>query len=282
MISIDLISIGRMAKLNNISAQALRLYDRIGLLEPYYIDKQTGYRYYHIKQCARLDMIQYMKELGMSLKQIKEHLDRHDMGVIQEVLKCQKQLIDKGIKELKHKRKAIVRSINNYQRYTLSPKNGLIVMEQLDQRKIYCYSCGVNIYEHELDTYEYILRELKSHILLHNLPMIYFCNVGSIIRKDMLKSRKLVSHEIFLFVDDDFEADEGIETIPAGTFACVYFDGFSFNKEKKYAEILLKHIRQNNYEIVGDYLCEVVAELPIFPQNERNMFIRLQIPIKFR
>ena len=80
----DMLTIGKMAKLNNISDQTLRLYDRIGLLKPYYIDEQTGYRYYNIKQCARLDMIQYMKELGMSLKQIKEHLDCQDISVIQE------------------------------------------------------------------------------------------------------------------------------------------------------------------------------------------------------
>ena len=69
--------------------------------------------------------------------------------------------------------------------------------------------------------------------------------------------------------------------IPTGTFASIYFDSFSFYKEKKYADILLEHIEQNNYSIVGDYICEVVAELPIFPQNQRNMFVRLQIPIEF-
>ncbi|MDD4569329.1 MAG: MerR family transcriptional regulator [Tepidanaerobacteraceae bacterium] len=278
----DMLTIGKMAKLNNISDQALRLYDRIGLLKPYYIDEQTGYRYYNIKQCARLDMIQYMKELGMSLKQIKEHLDRQDISVIQEVLKRQKQLINEKIAELNQKQKAIIRSIESYYRYAASPREGVIVIEHLPQRKIYCYNCGINIYEHELDTYEYMLRELKSHILLHDLPMIYFCNVGSIIRKNMLEARKLVSNEIFLFVDDDFEANKGVEIIHAGTFASIYFESFSFYKEKKYADILLEHIAQNNYRIVGDYICEVIAELPIFPQNERNMFVRLQIPIEFR
>ena len=53
----DLLSIGEMAELNNISRQALRLYDRIGLLAPYYVDENTGYRHYDIRQCARLDMI---------------------------------------------------------------------------------------------------------------------------------------------------------------------------------------------------------------------------------
>lgn len=277
-----MLTIGRMAKLNNVSEQALRLYDRIGLLKPEYVDEQTGYRYYNINQCARLDMIQYMKELGMSLKQIKEHLDRQDINVIQDVLKRQKQLIDKKIEELNQKKKAIIRSIENYNRYATSPREGLVVIEQLPQRKIYCYTCGINIYEYELDTYEYILRELKNHILLHDLPMVYFCNVGSIIRKKMFEERKLTSNEIFLFVDDDFKTDSGIEVIPPGIFACVYFDGFSFYKEKKYANMLFEYIKQNNYRIAGDYICEVVVELPIFPQNQRNMFIKLQIPINFR
>jgi hypothetical protein len=186
------------------------------------------------------------------------------------------------IEELNQKQKAVIRSIESYNRYAASPREGVVVIEHLPQRKIYCYNCGINIYEYELDTYEYMLRELKNHILLHDLPMVYFCNVGSIIRKNMLEARKLVSNEIILFVDDDFEDNKGIQLIPAGTFASIYFESFSFYKEKKYADILLEHIEQNNYKIVGDYICEVVAELPIFPQNERNMFIRLQIPIEFR
>ena len=44
----------------------------MNLLTPCYVDEKTCYRYYDIKQNARLDMIQYMKELGMELKEIKE------------------------------------------------------------------------------------------------------------------------------------------------------------------------------------------------------------------
>jgi DNA-binding transcriptional MerR regulator len=277
----DNFTIGKMAKLNNISEQALRLYDKIDLLKPHYVDDQTGYRYYNIKQCARLDMIHYMKELGMSLNQIKEHLDRQDIEVIQEVLRRQKKLVDDSIVALTHKRRAIVRSLESYRRYAAAPREGIIVLEHLPVRKIYRYKCGINIYEHETDVYEYILRELKKQILLHELPMAYFCNVGSIIRKEVLAMDKFESDEIFLFVDEEFEAPEGIELIPPGTFACIYFDHFTFLKEKKYACMLLEHIKHNKYHIAGDYICEVVAELPIFPSNDRNMFIKLQIPIEF-
>ena len=66
------ISIGEMAKMNRTTVPTLRLYDSMNLLTPCYVDEKTCYRYYDIKQNARLDMIQYMKELGMELKEIKE------------------------------------------------------------------------------------------------------------------------------------------------------------------------------------------------------------------
>ena len=51
------LSIGEMARINNTTVPTLRLYDSLGLLKPYYTDRDTHYRYYDIKQNARFDMI---------------------------------------------------------------------------------------------------------------------------------------------------------------------------------------------------------------------------------
>jgi DNA-binding transcriptional MerR regulator len=59
-LKIEKLTIGQMARINHISEQTLRLYDRMDILKPSSINVQTGYRYYSIRQCARLDMIQYM------------------------------------------------------------------------------------------------------------------------------------------------------------------------------------------------------------------------------
>lgn len=59
---LEKLTIGQMAELNHVSEQTLRLYDREGLMKPRYTDLATGYRYYHITQSARLDMIQPMNE----------------------------------------------------------------------------------------------------------------------------------------------------------------------------------------------------------------------------
>lgn len=63
--------IGEFARLTQVSAKALRLYDEMGLLKPVRVDPFTDYRYYSADQLPRLHRIIALKELGFTLEQIK-------------------------------------------------------------------------------------------------------------------------------------------------------------------------------------------------------------------
>lgn len=69
-----MLKIGMFASLGRISVKTLRYYDHIGLLNPAEIDELTGYRYYAIHQYPQLIRIQALKDLGLSLEQIKQLL----------------------------------------------------------------------------------------------------------------------------------------------------------------------------------------------------------------
>lgn len=66
----ELLSIGEMARLKNVTVKALRYYERIGVLAPAYVDPQTGYRYYELSQSMDVDVITMCGELGMQLKEL--------------------------------------------------------------------------------------------------------------------------------------------------------------------------------------------------------------------
>lgn len=51
----------------HISVGTLRHYEKIGLLQPEYIDNETGYRYYSTRQFECLNTIRYLRVLDMSL-----------------------------------------------------------------------------------------------------------------------------------------------------------------------------------------------------------------------
>jgi DNA-binding transcriptional MerR regulator len=66
--------IGEFARFGQVSVSALRYYDEVGLLRPSEVDRWTGYRYYSLDQLAMLNRLLALKELGLSLDQIKQLL----------------------------------------------------------------------------------------------------------------------------------------------------------------------------------------------------------------
>lgn len=200
----DYLSIGEMAKMNHITVTTLRLYDELDLLKPVYVNPETNYRYYDIKQNARLDLIQYMKELQMNLKEIKELLDKEDINLIEAILIKKKQQLSIQINDLQRTKDAISRTIYSLERYRKSPPSGTITLEYIDRRRIYVMHTNINFYEHDLNVYEYLLTQLKNDLIAHHYPQIYYCNAGTFLNKERFLKQEFISDRIFVFVDDHF------------------------------------------------------------------------------
>ena len=64
-------TVGEFARLAQVSRRLLRYYDEIGLLKPSHTDRFTGYRYYCAEQLPQLNRILALKDLGLSLEQIR-------------------------------------------------------------------------------------------------------------------------------------------------------------------------------------------------------------------
>ncbi len=67
-------SIGVFSQIIKVTTKTLRHYDEIDLLKPEYVDKFTGYRYYTSSQLPTMYKIITLKQMGISLIDIKEIL----------------------------------------------------------------------------------------------------------------------------------------------------------------------------------------------------------------
>lgn len=277
---IQRLTIGQMAELNQVTRETLRHYETEGLLIPYYTDPGSGYRYYHINQSAKLDMIQYLKFCGMSLHEIKEKFETANIEEIQGFLVTQLGYIDESLRKLIESRHTIARTIENYKRYKLIPQNQMIFHELIPERKVYVHTSSMNYFDQNDSGYEIMLRELKRSLVNKSLPTNYFCNIGTIVRKQYIEKRVLYANEVFMFVDDGYDVHDSIEIIPEGMYVGICAE--DFHREDEYAERLLDYIYDNNYKIMGDYICEVVAEFPMFEKTPRSMLYKIQIPIQLR
>lgn len=91
---------GEFSRIARISKRMLQHYDRIGLFSPEHTDAQTGYRYYSARQLPKLNRILALKDLGLTLDQVKRMID--DNITIEEIhgmLLMQKAELEQQLRE---------------------------------------------------------------------------------------------------------------------------------------------------------------------------------------
>ena len=81
-----------MSKKHNVPIGTLRYYEQIGLFRPSKVNQDSGYRYYTAEQFERLNTINYLKHLGLSLKTIMDHLESSDEQHLLRLLREQQEV----------------------------------------------------------------------------------------------------------------------------------------------------------------------------------------------
>ena len=140
------LTIGQMAKLNHITKQTLRLYDKKGLLKPAYIDKNNGYRFYDVRQSSKLDIIQTLQAYGMTLREIKSLLKSGAEPDVKEILRVQKLSISGKIAELKAIKRQIDIHIDNINRYENLQNYKSSFLLYMPDRQIYRYQTELDYF----------------------------------------------------------------------------------------------------------------------------------------
>lgn len=86
--------IGEFSTISKTTIKTLRYYEKEKLLIPAFIDPNTGYRYYETSQLTELSKIISLRQVGLSIKDIKKVVDEYD---IKELLKIRKNEIENNI-----------------------------------------------------------------------------------------------------------------------------------------------------------------------------------------
>ena len=94
-------TIGEISKIVNISANALRYYDEIGLVKPSLIQNNNQYRYYSEGQVKDIIFIMELKQYGFTLVEIKELTHNKNNEKFKKMLEEKRIKLDKDIARLK-------------------------------------------------------------------------------------------------------------------------------------------------------------------------------------
>lgn len=242
----DLFTIGEVSKLFNINIKTLRYYDEIDLFKPIFIDKSNKYRYYSADQFEKLNTIMYLKALGMPLNKIKFHLSTRNIDNITELLKQQKEITRKKIRELQFIEKKIENRLNQINYARQYDKLDIIQEIQFEERKIIFLKEKI---KSDKDL-ELSIRNLENKT--NKNASIFNGKVGVSISKDNLEEGKFDEYDsIFLFTEDEKYSKEFIKVLKKGTYITIRFNG-NHKTSPKYYDKLLKYIEEKGYKIKDD------------------------------
>ena len=269
------ITIKDMARLKNMTAETLRYYDRIGLFKPEYVDPETKYRYYSLSQYERLGTIKELRQLDMSLQEIKDYFEDRNIEKSKEILTKQYQKLCTELDEMTVLKKALSKKLNY-----MNNMNQFIPDNEIKERyyeKRTCLSLGKKI--GDVMEYAYIESMLENEFI-EKAPILASNRVGSIISKeDFIKN-----HTQFDFIPmilcecDDVKNTDHMMSIPEGLYVSLLHHGRFGSFEADYYKLVKYYLDENGYEICGDIVHIYQIDITITGRNEERA-LEIQIPV---
>ena len=74
-----MLKIGNYSRIAGVSLRLLHYYEELGWFQPAYIDRESAYRYYKSEQIINLNKILALKDLGLTLQEIKLYKDEETL-----------------------------------------------------------------------------------------------------------------------------------------------------------------------------------------------------------
>ena len=268
-----ILTVSEIGKKYNISRQTLIYYDKIDLFKPCFID-DNGYRCYSVRQIPHLREIHFLKSLGISLQEIKNHFKERNVKKTEELLLSRRQAIDNEMAQLARKRTYISQRLNLYSDYEqIHEKIGEIFTCTFAARSVIFSPFGKKPSKQELH-----LSLWKCWQELEKYEMLMSNGFGTIIPQDGLYTDKLFDKAgSYISLPYTEAGINNVRTIPAGYYACMYKYGMPYDEEYLYK--FVESLKQRGYNFKGDIVDACILDTTFYQENMNKDLCMLQVLI---
>ncbi len=269
-------SIGEMSRLMNVPVKTLRYYDSIGLFKPIEVNKNTGYRYYSTEQFEQLDIIKYLRLLGVPLSEITAHFTYRRVESFLQLLKRQQEAIDGKIHELELTRRKFGSRIVELEAALNGNETGAPVIKRFPARRILRLQESVQ----RGPSLEMSVRRLEKLIGGTHSP-IFIGKVGLTVSEENLRQGIFQEYNsVFILVEDPLETTALSVILPAGKYACLLFQGSHNDSTGPYGQ-LLEFIERQGFQIRGEAIERAIVD-EFISRDTGRFLTEIQIPVDKR
>jgi len=265
------LSIGEFSKLCGISRKTLIYYDKEQIFSPE-LRKENGYRYYSYFQLDAIGIIQDLRSIGMSLKDIKIYFSERTPKICIEMLENQQKILQEKISELQNTNKAINQKISVTQKGIDLKNIGEIYFKEEQDMNV--------IEMKRKDIYnENVMEDIVEFIkYTQEMGMYMGYPIGVAV-----ELKQILNHEygkigrIYMRVDEKIQ-DKYFKVRPKGLYACIMHKG-RYDETYRSYEKLIKTIQSKNYKIVGPSYENTIIDF-FSVQDEEMCLTELTIPVE--
>ena len=267
-------SIGEMSKLMNIPVKTLRYYDEIGLFKPSEVNRQTGYRYYSTEQFEQLDIIKYLRLLGIPLAEIREHFTQRRVEYFLHLLQRQETLIDEQIRELEQTRRRFDNRILELQDALSGKGKGVGEIRFFETRRVLRLQERVQ----SGPSLEMSVRKLEQQLNSRQTP-IFIGKVGLTVSEENLHNENFYEYSsVFILVEAPDEYPDLSVEVPAGEYACLLFGGLHGDSAAHY-RTLFRFVKDRGYVIQGEAMERAIID-EFISKDPARFLTEIQIPVR--
>lgn len=239
---------GELAKLFNISKQTLLYYDKIDLLSPDYIS-ENGYRHYSIKQYLDLEIIVNLRNLNISIADIKEFLDHRGKDKFEQVIQKKRTECREIIKDNERVLRALENVTDNLTMFDhIILDQPLLSSHKARLIRITSLSASDNGKKRIMKFTNHTQKTFHNHWALEE-------HVGWSIEKDDFFTQPDTSQSknffSYIYNSPQHKRSATLE-LPEGLYLEYFFKGTYCQNSSRISEELQKFININQFKIIGD------------------------------
>ena len=264
----DSYTIHEIASLYGVGPDALRYYERLGLVKPR--RGENGYRIYDLNDIYRLTIIRDLRSLGFSMERIGEYLKDLSVANTLQLLDEERRLIREKMRALRAAEGAIRARVRHLQACAAVEDGGISLVE-LPPRP--CLRLNADIARDEEMDFAIKRLHRRHEDTIRDLGGQKIC--ASIAPEDIRAGKIGLYRSVFFLLD---EGATGDFTLPGGRYACLYYRGSYRQLGARVAE-LFRWARKQGLSPTGDVL-ELYPIDDRFTAREEEFLTQLQVRVE--
>ena len=253
-------TIGELSRLYGIGTDAIRYYERKGILEP--VRGENGYRYYSARSIWRMNVIRNLRSLDFPVERIRDYFQNRTARTTEELLREELALVEARMEELECLRSSVQGQLDTLDYVRQLP------LETVRLRTLPCRRAFALYREHSLDEETDLLMKELAERSCGRIDVIGNSRMAAIISPE---EGGAAFRGAMIF------DDQGDTQLPEGDWLSVFYAGPTASRE--HLALLREHAARKGLKLREPFL-EIIWQDIHTSDNPAEFISEVQAPVE--